>query len=256
MTHLILSPRHTPDSNTLWKTALDQGWKINRLYKYRIDDHIADSNAKIYGENLFVEIIAQQLDIALLSTPPLWLSDLPKPLLKREVALMQLKDCRQFDTPKFIKPASGKLFDATIYNTGADLPSSDSQDDETLVLVSEPVIWEKEFRCFIRDRQLMTLSAYSLSGNLNLQATSQELTEAKAFCQTLLDDLSVGIPPSIVIDVGIIKDIGWAVVEANPTFASGIYDCDPVKVLVCLENACAPRDIITDKQRQWVVNEE
>jgi len=68
--HLILSPRHTPDSNTLWKAAIDTGWKINRLYKYRIEDNIADGNAKIYGENLFVEIIAQQLEISLIATPP------------------------------------------------------------------------------------------------------------------------------------------------------------------------------------------
>jgi hypothetical protein len=27
----------------------------------------------------------------------------------------------------------------------------------------------------------------------------------------------------------------WAVIEANPAWASGIYDCDPVQVLHVLE---------------------
>lgn len=254
MTHLILSPRHTSDSNTLWKAALDMSWKINRLYKYRIKAGIADNSAKIYGENLFVEIIAQQLEIALLATPPEWLSQLPQEYLKRQVNFMKLKDCRNFTSPKFIKPASGKLFDAKIYNSGEDLPSSDVQDDETPVLVSEPVRWVKEFRCFVHQQELLTLSAYSESGELNLEATDDEIRQAEVFCQTILHDKRIKLPPSTVIDIGVIQKKGWAVVEANPTFASGIYACDPQKVLLCLESACLPADQINDELTQWVMN--
>jgi len=168
---------------------------------------------------------------------------------------MTLKECRAFSKPTFIKPASGKLFDAKVYESGAELPSADSQDDDTPVLISEPVIWEKEFRCFIRERQLMTLSAYSQDGELNLDATEADILSAQKFCQTLLADNSFELPPSIVVDVGIIEDKGWAVVEANPVFASGIYNCDPTKVLDCLSLACMPLHNTTEDLKQWVVNE-
>ncbi len=254
MTHLILSPRHTPDSNTLWKAAVDKGWTINRLYKYRVENNIADSNAKIYGENLFVEVIAQQLKIALLATPPDWLALLPYEYLQRKVQFMTLKDCRDLNSPTFIKPASGKLFDAKIYNSGADLPSPDAQDDTTPVLTSEPVKWKKEFRCFIKQRELCTISAYSETSELNLQASEAQLGEAETFCKALIDDEKILLPPSTVIDIGQIEGREWAVVEANPTFASGIYNCDPQQVLNCLQSACVPASKLTPDQQQWQVN--
>lgn len=34
-----------------------------------------------------------------------------------------------------------------------------------------------------------------------------------------------------VVDVGIIQDRGWAVVEQNAACCSGIYGCDPEEVL-------------------------
>lgn len=254
MKTLILSPRHTPDSNILWKTALNNRWKIARLYKYRVPEHITSSSAKIYGENLFAEIVAEQLDIALLGTPPSWLADLPDIYLKRHVEFRLLKECRDFTTPQFIKPASGKLFDAKVYRAGDELPSTDSQDDETPVLVSKPVIWTIEFRCFIVNRTLATLSIYSRDGELNFDASTEDIADATLFCQSILDDNAVTLPQSTVIDIGIIKDEGWAIVEANPTFASGIYQADPARILDCIEKSCIPKLTVTDKMQTWVLN--
>ncbi|HNB74240.1 MAG TPA: hypothetical protein PLS70_24185 [Acidobacteriota bacterium] len=41
----------------------------------------------------------------------------------------------------------------------------------------------------------------------------------------------------MVIDVGVISGKGWAVVEANAAFGSGIYGCDPAQVLPVLAEA-------------------
>jgi len=251
---LILSPRHTPDSNAIWKAALANDWKIERLYKYRVPEHITSNEAKIYGENLFAEIVAQQLDIALIGTPPSWLAELPFHFLQREVTFKQLKDCRNFTTPRFIKPASGKLFDAKVYQSAEDLPSNDSQDDETPVLISKPVEWITEFRCFIADRTLQTLSIYNRNGELDFETTNDELQAANSYCQSILDDHSIHLPPSIVIDIGQIKDRGWAIVEANPTFASGIYEADTSKVLYSIEKSCIPKSSVTQELNHWVLN--
>jgi hypothetical protein len=68
-------------------------------------------------------------------------------------------------------------------------------------------------------------------------ASGTELDEAKAFCECVLADSAVSIPGAIVIDVGIIRGRGWAVIESNAAFSSGIYGCDPEKVLRMLPHA-------------------
>jgi hypothetical protein len=52
---------------------------------------------------------------------------------------------------------------------------------------------------------------------------------------SVLGDPSVIVPRAVVLDVGRIARVGWAVVEANAAPMSGIYDCDPVRVLAVLE---------------------
>jgi len=59
-----------------------------------------------------------------------------------------------------------------------------------------------------------------------------------AFAQRVLQIKSVQFPPAFVLDVGYIKDQGWAVVEANAAWGSGIYGCDPSMVLKVLKRAC------------------
>jgi hypothetical protein len=57
---------------------------------------------------------------------------------------------------------------------------------------------------------------------------------------TLLADPRVELPRTAVLDVGIIADRGWAVVEQNAAWGSGIYGCDPVRVLEVLQYAAVP----------------
>ena len=46
------------------------------------------------------------------------------------------------------------------------------------------------------------------------------------------------IPEAVVIDVGYIANSGWAVIESNAAFASGIYGCEAAKVLPLLLHTC------------------
>ena len=63
----------------------------------------------------------------------------------------------------------------------------------------------------------------------------------------------IAVPPAVVIDVGKISGSGWAVVEANPVFGSGIYKCDPIKVLPVLARSLVPVQKISQSDRQWVI---
>mgnify|MGYP001793288216 CR=1 FL=1 len=114
-------------------------------------------------------------------------------------------------------------------------------DDNLSVLVSEVVSWEKELRCFILDRQIQTTSIY-LRGKetqraQGFYASPSELKAAEAMVNEILSDQSVEIPRAAVIDVGVIEDRGWAVVEMNSAWGAGIYGCHPHQVLNVLRYA-------------------
>jgi len=112
------------------------------------------------------------------------------------------------------------------------------------VLVSAPVEWEVEFRCFILDRTVGTFSVYLRNGQLQRDAgfshTDEEEAQLKEFMSKLLEDPRVPLPRATVVDAGIIKSKGWAVVEQNAAWGSGIYGCDPEKVLQVLRYAAMP----------------
>ena len=56
----------------------------------------------------------------------------------------------------------------------------------------------------------------------------------------VLADPRVEFPRAVVLDVGVIAGRGWAVVEQNAAWGSGIYGCDPREVLEVLRYAAVP----------------
>src|SRR5205823_5643490 len=100
------------------------------------------------------------------------------------------------------------------------------------VLLSEPVAWEAEYRCFVLGRRVVASSAYLRGGQPARDedgcwvSPPEEQADADAFASRLLADPAVGVPPAFVLDVGRVEGRGWAVVEANPAFGSGLYGCD------------------------------
>ena len=260
MTMLLLSPRHTSDSAALWRAALSTEWSVERLQSYRLPEWLQSEEVVLYGEGLFVQAIAHQLGISLIEPTLDWLITLPEDYLLRNIEYLTLSEARNINLPAFIKPADGKLFQAKVYSNNKQLPDDESQSDSTPVLVAEPVEWEIEFRCFILNDQVVTLSPYVRNGELAVNdadewlASDKEFEEAHAFCQKLLMDSEISKPPAFVIDVGVIKGKGWAVIEGNPAWASGIYGCNPAQVLTVVQRCCIPECSITPEDRKWIIN--
>ena len=128
---------------------------------------------------------------------------------------------------------------------------------EALVHICEPVEWSIEYRCFIREREIATLSPYRRHGQIiddhanSLGASPVEIEAAREFCRSVVRSPHVSCPPAFVLDVGIIDNRGWAVVEFNECWASGIYACDPAAVLETLLAACVPTEALTADMRHW-----
>ncbi len=257
---LILPPRYTEDSISLWRAAKELGWKVERLQSWRVPPNIIDSTVVIYGESLFAAIVSESLEIMLIEPTFDWLANLPLKYLKRQIQYKTLGQLEEIEEKIFIKPADDKCFRAKIYEPYEIIPSADLLPNNTPILISEVVDWVSEFRSFVIERQLATISVYARNGKTaqnnagNWIVSKDEIMQAKAFVENFLADPEVTLPPSIVVDIGFIKDRGWAVIEANPSWGSGIYGCDPYEVLKVISRASIKASFLTDQDRKWIIN--
>lgn len=257
---LLLPPRYSPDSIALRGAALEAGWEVERLASWRVPEHIgARGDLVFYGEPLFAAVVAAQLGVALLEPPLDWTARLPERFLRRGLRFTDLGAARDLPGPLFVKPADDKSFTSRVYGSGAELPAPDVLPDGLPVVVGEPVAWELEVRCFVADRRRVTTSLYLRRGALNEAPdgswpwTAGEREAAHAFLEQVLTANDVALPPGVVVDVGLIEGRGWAVVEANAAWGSGIYGCEPSAVLEALALASAPRAGLTAAQAAWVL---
>ncbi len=227
MPTLVLPPRFTDDSNLLRKAAIEAGWEVERLSGWRPSQELRQVDPVLYGEPLFAATVADMLGLALIEPPFNWLTMLADPWTKRNIRFTTLASARNEIRPMFIKPPMISVFAARVYQSGAELPLEESLSGDTPVLISEPVHWSVEFRCFVMERRLRTHSIYARDEELaqltdgTWDGTTDEYEQAENFIQELLADRSVAIPPATVIDIGRIAERGWAVVEANACWGSG-----------------------------------
>ena len=232
MTTLMLSSRQTGDAQSLWRAAVARKWPVVRARGVTIPDY-DDDEVVIYVEALFAPEIAKRLGRKLLDPAEDWLVNVPLPLTRRQIYITTLGEARLITKPAFIKPPNDKSFVAQIYETGAEL--STAFDDSISVLVSTPVTWISEYRCFCLDGRVVTHSPYLRRGELAIDSdyaiTEDESRNAIATAEQALSDAKLGLPRAVVIDVGEIEGEGWAVVEANGAWGAGIYGCDPHMVL-------------------------
>ena len=245
MPTLLLSARQTDDAQKLWRACIAEKWEVIRLHNWRVPQ-LEETDLAIFGEPLFAQHVASTLGRKLDEPPLEFLPKLPAKWRGRDVQLTTLAEARKILTRAFIKPTNEKCFDAKVYWTGAELPPLGVLPGDLPVLVQAVVQWEVEFRCFCLDRKVVTLSPYWRNDCLaqaedgSWPASLEELQCAKEICERVLASDSIELPAAIVLDVGVIESFGWAVIECNAAFASGIYGCDPVAVLGVLRRACKP----------------
>lgn len=210
-----------------------------------------------YGETLLADAIADDLGIVLLEPTADWLPRLPAQHRLRDVRLTTLEEALTLQERAFVKPTDDKCFPARVYERGAAIEPDPLLARDLPVLISEPVQFEVEFRFFVVERRVTTFSPYIRNGSIarntdgDWSATEKEIADANAAMRTLLEDPDVELPPAVVVDVGVMKDRGWGVVEANPAWASGLCGSDPAGVLPALRRASVPRAALTEIDQRW-----
>lgn len=244
MPTLLLSARQTDDAQLLWRACIAAKWEVVRVHGWRVPS-LPANNIAVYGEPLFARHVAQTLGLELMEPPVDWLPKLPAKWRGRDVRLTTLAEARKYPSRAFMKPADEKCFDAKVYSSGAELPAPGPLPEELPILIQEVVEWTAEFRCFVLNRHVVAFSPYWRNGQLaktnggRWVAPQEELKAALEFCEAALADPAVELPNAVVIDVGIIRNHGWAVIESNAAFSSGLYGCDAEKVLPLLLRACS-----------------
>jgi hypothetical protein len=256
MPHLLLTPRDDiQDTFKLADAAKQLGWKVERSTNYRPSPSDDTDDIVLYGETLFTTLAAKSLGYAILEPDFDLLARIPETYLRRRAQRITLAEALHLNEPFFGKPADGnKAFDARVYQHGSEIPAQ-YLPRSMPVLISMPVIWAVEYRFFILERQIATYSIYARFGNLAQdKGSSAEQDQAILFCQSLLHDLTIALPPAVVMDIGIIEQQGWALVEPNPVSSSGIYGCDPAHVLSTLKRACIRQSELSETDKRWCVN--
>lgn len=278
MPSLVLTPRLTSDSLHLEKAARQLGWSVHRARRYQVPHDIEDP--VVYGEVVFCDSMAEMLGLGLLEPSDGWLAELPHQYLLREVRAMSHGDLRKVRGRHFFKPANDKVFEAGIFEAGAHVPYR-RIDPEAPVLVSEVVDFATEIRCYVLDRQLLTAGVYAgktadavcnegISGpavrdGLAHAARTEAVLydEGWRWMESFLADQSVDMPSALVVDIGFIEGRGWAIVEANQGYCSGVYTegyatataspgADPKKVLEVIARSGGLRSKVTSDDRKWL----
>jgi ATP-grasp domain, R2K clade family 2 len=233
---LVLSNRYTGDAQLLWSVANRRGWNVERVSSPRLSDTLRQAaHPVLYLEGYLAHVIAEELGVTLVNPPEDFLVALPYELRQREISLTTMGEAKRLTVPMFVKTPNDKDFPAQVYAPGELTTTLADWEDELVVLLAEPVEWEREFRCFVLDGEVQTLSAYLRGEELDTASTETELATARTFAERVL--ACCPSLPAFVLDVGVIKNRGWAVVEANAAWGAGIYNCDPELVIDVVQRA-------------------
>ncbi len=259
MPSLLLAASYNTDSRVLRRAAYERGWATLRLSDDTVPEDFKspDGRFALYFSTPVGFIIADQLNLMLLGCDAGWLPGLPQEFLKRRIRPMTLAEAGRQRGKAFVKLATGKGFPAAVYTRRALAERTGTTHPDTQVLVAEAVHWEVEYRCFMLHKQVVTLSAYLRHGRLIRSSTAEpgafpgESQAALEFARKVLTHPAVEAPPALVLDVGIIQDRGWAVIEPNEPWGAGVYACKPDAVLDTILRACVGEGQASMADRRW-----
>ncbi len=235
---LIVSPRYTEDSIAL-ANVLNGNWEPYRFSSWRIPENFTYEAGKlaIYSGSLFVQAINEKLNIPLVDPAYDFLCQLPKHLVKRNIELKRVKDLWSSYKGYFIKPVDEKIFPAQVYEDSTKIPGLDLLDIDSEVLIADPVEWTSEIRNFVYDGRVATDSYYRQGDQAVFKVPGSterhHIEEIMSVLRCSTVDLS-----AVVVDIGHIKGRGWAVIEANPAWASGLYACDARRAFEVIKKSC------------------
>ncbi len=224
---LVIPDKPDVERDDVAAAWLSGGGDVVRVARFWEPPPVAAQRVRVYGNDTFCMVLAQRLGLGLLSPPDDLLLRLDPPLLQRTVRGVRLDEIHTLEYPAFVKSAAPKLFRADVYASVDELRAeSGGLEPDTLVLVSDVVIYDGEVRCWVLDGKVVTAATYEGEADLD---------QARAFAEAVARHPA--IPPVCVLDVGEVFNRGWAVIEANAAWGAGLNGCDAAAAARCIARA-------------------
>jgi hypothetical protein len=257
MPTLILASRSIAYDLALSEAARAAGWSV--VFCEGDAPPRVVNDPVVYVSTDLVLPVADQLNLALLEPPFDLLTRLPDRFLRRTVEMATFADLERLQGPTFVKPADplDKWFDPGCYSDVRDIRTKGRVSPDSPVLLSEPVSWATEYRYFVMDGRVATWSPYLAFGRPSWKAFDPKRSAAApsaglSLVEALCVSLKGGLPPAFVVDVGLIEEVGWAVVEFNPVWSAGLLGADPRSILPLLRRTTRKRNQLTEDESRWV----
>jgi hypothetical protein len=252
---LLLASRSLPSARQLAGAVAGRGWRVCVLDETP-DVKVAGERAFYGGSDRAAEY-AEGFELCLIEPPLDLIARVPQELLCRGVRFGALAELCHLGGPVFVKPADPILrnFDAGVYRRVADVQGRRPLDGQTPVLAAEPVEWTSEFRCFVHEGRVEAWSPYLSFGRPVWKPGSAATTDLPGslagFCNRLVERMGAALPPAFVVDIGVLEDGRWAVVEFNPAWCSGILGANVEGVLRVMERATCRRGSASQEDLRW-----
>jgi len=222
-----------PDKPDVERDALADVWErvaggsVLRLARFWDPPALDPRSVRVYGSDAFCLVLQQKLGLELCSPPDDLVFAVPARHLRRAVWRRTMSDAGALTYPAFCKPVVPKLFPARVYADAGELAAEcRGLDDQTVILVSEPVMFAAEVRCFVLDGAVLDCAIY--------EGSTDPAGAARAAADLLRD---VTVPRAVVVDVGFIPERGWALVEFNAAWGAGLNGCRAELVWPCVAAA-------------------
>ena len=225
--NLLIPDKADPERDRVADSWRTHGGTVTRIGRFWDPPDLDREAIRIYANDTFALVLAQKLNLDLVSPADELLVQLPVEFIGRRIRTTSLGDARDFTFPAFVKPVVPKLFKAAVYESWMQLESECAGlSREIAVYESEIVKFDAEVRSFILHGQIQDAAEYEGSAPLN---------HAIEFLSVVArSDL---LPSTCALDIGYVQNRGWMVIEANAAWGAGLNGCDPDKVLGSIAHA-------------------
>ncbi|MFI9049310.1 ATP-grasp domain-containing protein [Streptomyces sp. NPDC053427] len=248
---LLISAQRTSTALLLTEAAARRGLETATLTGPDTVRALTGRAVHWHGGPRVADLVSGTLRLGLLEPPDHWLAQLPRPLTHRHIELTTHAeaDRRRAGRPFFAKPPSDKSFPPGVYGDGRRLPPAAPH---TPVLVSDVVSFAAEYRLFLLDGALAAATRYAVHGRLDPAPLSEDpyAPDVRAFAARLSG--LAPLPSAAAVDVGLLDDGRWAVVEANMPWFAHSYAADPDGVLGVVLRAAGPYARVLDADRRFL----
>ncbi len=228
---LVISDKPDPERDAVAEAWTAVHGDVLRLGRFWDPPALDPRGVRLYGADSFCQVLAQKLDLVLVSPPDDLLLRLPRTATGRELRGARLADLAGLAFPSFVKSCVPKLIRSRVYGSAEELAAeARGLEPETELISSEIVSFTVEARAWLLGGRILSIACYE--GTADLAGASALAAEIAAEAE---------VPSPCVLDVGLVSDRGWAIIEANAAWGAGLNGCDPAAAAACIASATRAR---------------